>query len=88
MTVVAIASADPQVLLGGYPGYAGYPLTYGSPLTYAYTPQVIMTCLPVSSAVSKSSEQLRCLKLQVKKKKSYRLRFIDNINFLLRLAHL
>ncbi len=47
MTVVATASAGPQVLLGGYTGYAGYPLSYGSPLAYSYTPQVFTNILAI-----------------------------------------
>merc|ERR1739838_9830 len=37
-SVLAAASADPQLLLGGY-GYGGYPYAVGTPLTY--TPHVI-----------------------------------------------
>ena len=51
MTVVATASAGPQVLLGGYTGYtgyAGYPLSYGSPLAYSYTPQVFTNILAIA----------------------------------------
>ena len=48
LTVVATASAGPQVLLGGYAGYAGYPLSYGSPLAYSYTPQVFTNILAIA----------------------------------------
>ena len=50
LTVVATASAGPQVLLGGYAGYAGYPLSYGSPLAYSYTPQVFTNILAMTVA--------------------------------------